>query len=266
MRVFENGVVVQSGSDLAPQGLRLFATDELPIYSRTGLTIVDEEGRSVTERIVKALIPTHAHKNVDFYEEKDTNYALRASAHHFVNLAVLYSDHTQLVETREKKRASERGRKAIQVNLDDPPVFFETDAFLGTARRFYEQLRRVLWKRFGKSEQRPRSFERVLLAAEFPDTYQQTLQESWDEVGSKLKDYRDSMSHYDPLNEGHTNVILRPSDNRWALTVRLPENPEANSRLAFRFESGPDALSYCYDTLVHLTAVAVETHSILGID
>lgn len=265
MRVYEYGVVVQGPSDPTPQGLRLFATDELPIFSRTALTVADEEGESLTERIVKVLIPTHAHKNVDFYEEKDTNYVLRASAHHFVNLAVLYSDHTQLVEVRERERERKGHRDAVQVNLDDPRVFFETDAFLGTARRFYEQLRRVVWKHYGKSEQRPRSFEGVLVAADLPDTYHESLQDSWNNVGTKLKDYRDSIAHYDPLNEGHTNVILRPSDNRWAMAVRLPENPEANSRLTFRFESGPDAMSYCYDTLTHLTAVAVETHSILAI-
>lgn len=262
MRVFEYGIVARDQS--APEGLKLIATDEMPSYSRFSLTLVDESGRSLNQRLAYVLTVGHAHKVADYYEESDARYALRSCAYHLERIATYYSEHTQFAEQQERMRKARGQDPALMIATDDQRVYFEIDAFLGSARRFYEQLRKVLWKHGGQSANRPQSFPKVLKAVRLPPDYIETLDESWSEYGQKLKGYRDSVFHYDPLNEGHTNVRMRPVGNRWGLILRLPENPEAKSRSSFRFEDGPDALSYGYGLLCHLAAIADRTHQLLG--
>lgn len=263
MRIYEFGVVV-TDSAAAPNGLRLVATDEMPIYSRYSLTLVDDQGGSLNERLAKVLTVSHAYRNADYYEETDARYALRACAYHVERLVAYYSENARLFEEHQREQIAHGRPNAISGNTDDQRVYFEIDAFLGSARRFYEQLRRVLWKHFGSRGTRPRSFDGVLQSAKLPEAYRSALEASWTEYGAKLSDYRDSVFHNDPLNEGHTSVWFVVKGTRWAMTVRLPENPEAKSRNQFRFEAGPDALSYCYQMLCHLTAIAEKTHTLLG--
>lgn len=252
------------GSD-QPEGLRLIATDDLPIYSQTSITLIDNEGHSLSERLAHVLWPNHARRNADYYEEKDARYVLRASAYHVERLATLYADHTQTFEIQERGQAKRRGSPAILGKTDEQRVYFESDAFFGSARRFYEQLRRILWKHFGVGT-RPKSIWTVLQSTnlDLPAPYASSVNRSWHRYGERVKDYRDSTFHYDPLNEGHTNVVFLPFGGRWGMRVALPENPEAKSRNQFRFENGPDALSYSHEVLCHLTDLAEETANAIG--
>lgn len=263
MRIYEFGVTTHQDKT-PPKGLRLIATDELPIYSQFSLTLVDHGGGSLNKRLGSVLTVGRAHRTAHFYEESDTRYTLRSCAYHVERLAIYYSEHAQSAEEQERQRQARGRDKAIMVARDDQRVYFEIDAFLGSARRFYEQLRRVLWKHGGRSANRPQSFPKVLNAVDLPTAYIASLQASWSEYGRNLKGYRDSVFHYDPLNEGHTNIRARPLKGRWGVIVRLPENPEARSRMSFRFEKGPDALSYSHDLLCHLTGIAEATHELLG--
>lgn len=39
---------------------------------------------------------------------------------------------------------------------------------------------------------------------------------------------------------------------KWGMTIKLPANPHEQSRKAFDFDSGPEALSYCHSVACHL--------------
>jgi hypothetical protein len=196
-------------------------------------------GRSLNERIVKTLTVDRAHSLAEFYEEGDVRYALRACAYHLERMAFYYAENAQQFESFK------HSPRAISGNTDDPRVYIEIDAFLSSAPRFYEQLRRLLWKHFGTSNPRPRSFETLLEShLKVSEDYWLILNGSWRDHGATLKKYRDRMSHYDPLNAGVLTVWLEPKDGRWRMTARLPNNPDTKSRDRFEVDRGPDALSY----------------------
>jgi hypothetical protein len=85
-----------------------------------------------------------------------------------------------------------------------------------------------------------------------PALFAAELRESWNTVGEKLTDYRDCVAHYDPLTDGGTTCWMDWYGNRWGMTVKLPANPDKKSRLAFDFDAGPEALSYCHSVACHL--------------
>lgn len=52
-----------------------------------------------------------------------------------------------------------------------------------------------------------------------------------------------------------TTCWLDRYEGRWGATVKLPANPEVQSRMVYDFESGPEALEYCHSVACHLVDV-----------
>lgn len=254
MRLYEHGVAVDDATTPAPRSLSLIATTELPVYSDFHTTIVDENQQSLTERIDKVSHISGAHRDADYYEETDLSYVLRACAYHLERIGEEYRTVTCLFEDLHPAETTSRG------NTSSGRVYFETDAFLAGARRVYEQIGRVVWKHYGKGT-RPRSYSAVIDAAQdrLPPAFVSACQASWQQHGVKLKGYRDCIAHNTPVNDGHTTCWLSRVEQRWAMTVPLPANPDAKSRRHFNFAEGPDALSYCHELLCHLCGLAETT-------
>ncbi|WP_280392300.1 hypothetical protein [Nocardia brasiliensis] len=245
INVLEHGIVVPGSEETSST---VIATTRLPIYSGFTLAVVDPHGSSLIERALGVIRIDRAHTISDFYEEYDLRYALHSTLYHLNQLITLYTRGCQLFEDTYPDT-----KKAVQGNVSDPRVFYEIDALLGAARRVYEVVRKVLWKHHGSgSSGRWRSIRTAVRSPLLPADFAKTLGNSWDTYGETLADYRDCVAHYDPLTNGQTTCWMDRFDERWGMTVKLPANPSAKSRLQFDFESGPDALQYCHMITAHL--------------
>lgn len=254
MNVYEHGIAAQS--DEWAGSLRLVSSTDLPIYSGFTLAIVDLEGRSLNERAVHLGQVNGPHYTADYFEESDLRYCVLATLYHLNRLIDLYVALTQLFEKIHPPGT------AISGNTGDPRVFYELDAFLGAARRVYESIRKVLWKHYGTgSGGRWRSIRGALESATVPPTFGEVLTKSWELFGEKLTEYRDCVTHYDPLTDGGTTCWMDWYGSRWGMTVKLPSNPERNSRRSFDFATGPEVLSYCHTVACHVVELceALET-------
>jgi len=245
--IYEHGISVEG--DEHPESLCLIATTALPIYSGFSLSIVDFEGHSLNERAVHLSEVNGPYCLAEYHEERDVRYSVLATLYHLNRLIDLYVRVTQLFERVHPPGTAKRG------NTSDPRVFYEIYAFLGAARRVYESIKKVLWKHYHGSvtEGRWRSIGRVIDSPrDIPPLFVNELNKSWNTFGKKLKDYRDCVAHYAPLNDGGTTCWMNWYAKRWGMIVRLPANPKAQSRNAFDFDSGPEALSYCHSVACHL--------------
>lgn len=245
--IYERGIATEG--EWNPASLRLIATATLPIYSGFNLAIVDRKENSLNERAVHLARVNAAHSQADYYEEYDLRYSVLATLYHLNRLIDLYVRLTRLFESLHPIGT------AISGNTSDPRVFYEIDAFLGAARRVYESIRKVLWKHYqGRGTTgRWRSIRTVLTSpGNVPESFMNSLRDSWQSVGEKLTAYRDCVAHYDPLTDGGTTCWMNWYGNRWGMTVKLPSNPNEKSHSAFDFTSGPEALSYCHLVACHL--------------
>jgi hypothetical protein len=245
--VYEHGIAVEG--DEHPESLGLIATAKLPIFLGFSLSIVDFEGHSLNERAVQLANVKGAHYSADYYEEGDLRYCVLATLYHLNRLIDLYVWLTRLFERKQPPGTAIRG------NTSDPRVFYEIDAFLGAARRVCESIRKVLWKHYHTPGTRGR-WRSIRTVVESPDNipalFAAELHKSWNTFGEKLADYRDCVAHYDPLTDGGTTCWMDWYGNRWGMTVKLPANPHDQSRQAFDFDAGPEALRYCHAVACHL--------------
>ncbi|GEM_PF-2381957 len=245
--IYEHGIAVED--DEYPKSLALIATAKLPIYSGYSLSIVDFNEQSLNERAVHLADVKGSCYLADYYEEHDLRYCVLATLYHLNRLIDLYVRLTQIFERKHPLGTATRG------NTGDPRIFYEIDAFLGASRRVYESIKDVLWKHYhypgatGKWN----SFRKVVKSPHnIPPLLVTELDKSWKAFGKKLADYRNCVAHYDPLNDGETTCWMNWHGDRWGMTVKLPANPHEQSRSAFDFDSGPEALSYCHSVACHL--------------
>lgn len=245
--VYEHGIRWEA--DGKPASLRNIATTKLPIYNGFTLSILDFQANSLNERAAKLCTVKGPCSTADYFEEIDLRYSVLATLYHLNRILDLYIELTQLFERMHPLGTAIRG------NIGDPRVFYEVDAFLGSARRVYESIRKVLWKHYRGPRERSRwsSIRKVLSSQNsVPENFLSTLLDSWKEIGEQLAAYRDCVAHYDPLTPGHTTCWIDLHDGRWGMTVKLPANPADQSRLSFDFTSGPEALTYCHSVACHL--------------
>lgn len=143
---------------------------------------------------------------------------------------------------------SQHGELALVGIPGKSEPYYEFDALITAARRAYEALRHPLWKAFGNRGPCPRSFETVLTSAKILPELQAVLQQSWESYGRKLKDYRDCIVHYVPIDYGTSQIqLFSIPGNIWGLQVPIPDNPDAKSKREFRFNSRLDALTYGWE-------------------
>lgn len=246
--VLEHGIVVPTGNSVS--WFRVIATTDLPIYSGFTLTAVGLDGCSLNERALKVVDVDRPHSIAEFYEECDLRYSLLATLYHLNQLVDLYVRGCQLFDGMYP---ASKGPG----NFSDPRVFYEIDALLGAARRVYELIRKVLWKHYsGGSSGRWGSIRKAVGSPLLPVEFAKILGHSWDIYGETLADYRNCVAHYDPLTNGQTTCWMDRFDGKWGMTVKLPANPSAQSRLRFDFDSGPEALQYCHAITAHLVELS----------
>jgi hypothetical protein len=249
MNIYEHGIPTET--DQWKGSLRLIATTDLPIYSGFSLTVLDLDGRSLTERAVNLGAVNGPYRNADYFEESDLRYCVLATLYHLNRLIDLYVAITQLFEKLHPLGT------AVAGNMSDPRVYYELDAFLGAARRVYESMRKVLWKHYRTGQSgRWSSIRSALKATDIvPKTFAKQLADSWDQFGERLAEYRDCVTHYDPLTEIGTTCRVEWHGSKWGMVVKLPANPKKNCRREFDFAKGPEALTYCHSVTCHLVDV-----------
>ena len=82
---------------------------------------------------------------------------------------------------------------------------------------------------------------------------------SWNEWGERLTAYRDCMQHYVPVDFGLATVSMKEVlPGVWSASARIPDNPEARSKSAFKFQGRLDALSFAWQ-------VSVEVHRVIDL-
>lgn len=247
MKLYTYGIEVAAG-EVSPAGATWIGRVDDPIATRPWLTVVDRDGQPLNERLSRIGQGEGPRMVVDYLEETDLLYGSLACEYHLQNLALAYHEVTSLFERMHPQGG------AVSGNTVNRSVFFETDAFLVAARRWYELLRRVVWKHYGNpARTRPGNFLGVLNGIQGANPgYIETLKVSWSQHGENLKYLRDCVSHNDPVNDGTVSCHVLPVGGHWELTVRLPKNPKAKSRSGYDLSGGPDALDFCHQTLCHL--------------
>lgn len=252
MHIYAHGIAVEPNIGWDAGGLPLVATTDLPVYAHFNVTLVDHTEASLNERIV-SLDHHSGRRSADYFEERDLRNGLLAIAYHVERLATLY------VEVSRRFDEIHPGGSAVRGNMHMPPIYYEADAFLTAARRWYEILLRLLWKHYG-SGRCPKTFHKLFDdPGEVPADHLALLKASWTTHGTHLNDYRNCLIHHDPLDDGGKTAWTSPRNGRWGTTVKLPANPRAHCRESFDFDNGPDVLTYAHALACHLTEVAEAT-------
>jgi hypothetical protein len=247
INVYEHGILTKDHVRL--RSLRQLATTKMPVYSGFNLTVIDNGGKSLNERAVQLFQVNGPHTLADYFEESDLRYCVLATLYHLNRIIDLYVENAQLFEETYPSKTTLKG------NVWNSNVFYEIDAFLGAARRVYESIRKVLWKHYqGRGTTgRWSSIRKVFTSpGNVPKSFLDVLDKSWQTVGVKLTYYRDCVAHYEPLTDGMTTCWLDRFEGMWGVTIKLPANPEVQSRMAYDFASGPEALEYCHVVARHL--------------
>lgn len=139
--------------------------------------------------------------------------------------------------------------------------YYEFDSLLGAAKRAYDSLRFVLWKRFGSTKgDTPRSLEALLRTSiPLPTRLRARLEESWAAWGVPVTEYRDCVHHYVPVDFGMASAFMRRhSTGAWTTMMRIPDNPKARSTRKFTYTRNLDALSYGWLVAEELIGLALE--------
>lgn len=124
--VYEHGIAVTNSE--SPAGLARLATTREPIYSGYTITIVDRDGSSLNHRANHVVEPRGPYRTSDLWDEHNVTYCLRSALYRLDRIIEMYVDKCRLFEERQPD--------AISGNTSDPRIYFEVDAFLGTAGVF----------------------------------------------------------------------------------------------------------------------------------
>ncbi|MEQ1604723.1 MAG: hypothetical protein ABL999_07625 [Pyrinomonadaceae bacterium] len=246
--IFENGILIIGAED--PPSSRKIATNKLPVYSNFNITVLDNDGLSLNEMAVGLALVKGPHSHADYYDEYDLRYWVLSSLYRVTRLIELYVWNVEVFENQYPL-----GTTTSRGNIHGLNVYYEIDAFLTSARRVYDTLSYVLWKHYHPSETgrwdgMKSAVKRSLSGV--PSGFAGQVLDSWNQFGLRLRDYRDCVIHHIPLHETNETCWLSRYEKHWQMTVKLPANPEKKSRRLMDYDSGPDALSYCYEVANHL--------------
>lgn len=250
----KGGPVPVQPSQLVSAGLRpLLAIIRLPA-DVPATVLLDAAGRGVRRFSAMGLFERHGFHAFDLeYLSAALVYHLEALARHYETIRDRFREITLIPGASVSKEANYQNQ---------PEPYFEFDAVITAARRAYNSCRYLLWQRWGPSTYfpLPNSFSRTVTLCERLDSnLRDDLTASWDHCGTKLTAYRDCMQHYVPVNFGLATVSMREVlPGVWSASARIPDNPEARSKTAFRFQCRLDALSFAWQ-------VAVEVHRVIDL-
>jgi hypothetical protein len=178
---------------------------------------------------------------------RNLSYHLGAVSYHCTELALVYADLCRDL-TNINTRLPD-GRHATHTTFGGAEdAYYEFDACVTAARRIYSALREPLWtflhSRHGNC---PSDLETVLdLADRLPSDLREAITASWKYMGQRARAYRNSIEHYVPVDFGMSSASMaKLSTGVWSAQIRIPDNPEANSRRLFTYAQNLDALEFC---------------------
>jgi hypothetical protein len=180
------------------------------------------------------------------------NYHCQRLAELYVQIVGRYHQITQIPGYGEEREGG------LFQNQLEP--YYEFDALVGAVRRSYDSTRYLLWPRFGNARgTMPKSLSAFLeSSSRIPETLHARLTFSWKKFGMPLKDYRDCLHHYVPVDFGMASAVMRPHPLCvWTTTVRIPDNPEVKSKKKFTFSLNRDALTYAWELADEVLSVAI---------
>jgi hypothetical protein len=249
----KGGPITVDPAHLANAGLRpLLAILRLPAGVPLTL-LLDTNGRGVKRFSAMGLFERHG------FHAFSLDYLSNALAYHLEALARNYEsarDRFQEVSLIPGAELSDEVNFSYQ-----PEPYFEFDAVITAARRAYDSCRYLLWRIWGPAKSSvPSSFSRTIpLCRKLDPAVRDNLISSWDRYGRRLTDYRDCIQHYVPVDFGLATMFMKQVIPRvWSASARIPDNPEARSKPAFRFTRHLDALSFAWE-------VAIEVHRVMDL-
>jgi hypothetical protein len=136
--------------------------------------------------------------------------------------------------------------------------YFDFEALVTAAVRFYETMRFLLWNTFEHTGSTPRSLEGALEHShQIPRDLINYLGESKARIADKAKSYRDCIAHNFPAFRGGPNVTMeRVQNGSWLIVALIPDNPECKSQKRFAYDLGVDALQFGWQLTNEIAEVA----------
>lgn len=135
--------------------------------------------------------------------------------------------------------------------------YYEFDATLASAMRFYDYLRFAIWRIAHPNDHPPSSMRKLLksvdlLPAELGKRLKKTIP-----FFKRAKEYRDCIEHYCPMHWANCGADMRRSERGvWRMHAWLPDNPEARKASAFEYNKGIDALSFAWELTAEIVSLA----------
>ena len=193
-------------------------------------------------------------KDVSFLHFQNLLYGLGALNYHCIQLAGTYC---KIIRSATRFPIDKPNRWIFG---NQPEPYYEFDALITVARRTYNALGHIIWNLFGsKKGGAPDNFERTIQLCEkkCPTTLKNRLKLSCSQFGSKVKDYRDCIQHYNPIVNWSPYAIMEQGEGGiLSASILIPDNPEAKSPKRFRYDSRLDALTYGWELTTEIFKVA----------
>ena len=177
-------------------------------------------------------------------------YDVGAVIYHCKELVLAYAE-TCRTHSRIKATPGYPSHEAGSIQFGDQGApYYEFDALLSAARRAYDKIGHTIWAAFGGAGGgRPDNFAELLKRCKnIPQQFVSSLENSWLNTGSKLKEYRDCTQHFASTDIELCNVrISRLEGAIWRATAPIPDNPEIKSKKKLSYKLGLDALTYSWE-------------------
>lgn len=188
-------------------------------------------------------------------------YDVGAALHHCTNLAKSYEKIVAQFQRIQSIPGYEESDSVFASFGHQAEPYYELDALLSACRRAYDKIAQCVWQAFeGGGGGMPDNVGDLLGRLKTcPEPLAGRLRSSWTDVGEKLKDYRDCTQHFASTDPGLGSVTMkRLGDGVWMTWARIPDNPEARSKKRFTYAAGHDALTYGWDVVNEVIALANE--------
>lgn len=195
----------------------------------------------------EVLMPSRSGRLLDIYRSelslpRSVSFAMGAMIYHIKALARWASDAC----TDFARRWDLDSESRAVCSVEDP--YFEFESLVSSIVQGFEYMTVPLWKRYGTAERPPRSFTRAFeRATQIPADMRKRLQRSYDTTYKRAKAYRDCIHHNVDMGSSSWAMMERRDPSVWTVLIRVPDNPEAKSKNAFRFDADLDALTLGWD-------------------
>jgi hypothetical protein len=186
-------------------------------------------------------------------------YDVGAAMHHCVNLAKSYEAIVRDFARIRSIPGFEIPQSLVSHFGYRAEPYYELDSLLSAARRAYDKMGLLVWEAFrGRGGGAPSNIVQILDRLEScPPELEKRLGESWSAVGEKLKDYRDCTQHFASMDVGFETVRMRRlMPDLWRAQAPIPDNPEVKSKTKFTYEMDLDALTYGWQVVNEVVALA----------